>query len=90
MVCLEKGKGKGLKKKESDKTEKKENKIQRKHSAYHSGLETLVQKSYTGPRGTKYNVSVDSYLHESAISITTIQLLRNSRLLTRARLTQET
>jgi len=63
------GKGKGLNKEELDKTEKKENKIQRKHSAYHSGLETLVQKSYTGPRGTKYNVSVDSYLHESAIRI---------------------
>lgn len=27
---------------------------------------TLVQKSYTGPKGTKYNVSVDSYLHEKA------------------------
>lgn len=84
------GEGKGLNKEELDKTEKKENKIQRKHSAYHSGLETLVQKSYTGPRGTKYNVSVDSYLHESAIRIIMIQLLRNSRLLTRARLTQET
>jgi len=46
---------------------------------------TLVQKSYTGPRGTKYNVSVDSYLHESAIRIITVRLLRNSRLL-RARL----
>lgn len=89
--CVWEREGKGTKKKEeSDKNEKKENKIQRKHSAYHSGLETLVQKSYTGPRGTKYNVSVDSYLHESAIRIITIQLLRNSCLLTRVRLTQET
>lgn len=64
-----KGKGreeKGLKRTGCKTEKKKENKIQRKHSAYHSGLETLVQKSYTGPRGTKYNVSVDSYLHESA------------------------
>lgn len=78
------GKGrerKGLKRTGCKAAKKKENKIQRKHSAYHSGLETLVQKSYTGPRGTKYNVSVDSYLHESAIRIITIQLLRNSRLL---------
>jgi len=79
-ACLEReGKRRDVKR-TGCKTEK-ENKIQRKHSAYHSGLETLVQKSYTGPRGTKYNVSVDSYLHESAIKIITIQLLRNSRLL---------
>lgn len=75
------GKRKGGGLKGTGQSREEANKIQSEHSAYHSGLETLVQKSYTGPRGTKYNVSVDSYLHESAIRIITIRLLRNSRLL---------
>lgn len=61
--CLGKGRERGIKKKRRIGWNYEKNKIQRKHSAYHSGLETFVQKSYTGPRGTKYNVSVDSYLH---------------------------